>query len=69
MAISTDSIIHYTDSFDNITSILKEGFRIYYCAEILNVGESKVSKAAHPMVTFCDIPLSDSKQHFNAYGK
>ncbi len=68
MAISTNSIIHYTDSLDTIKSILTEGFRIRYCAEILLMGEGQ-SRAAHPMISFCDIPLSDSRQHFDAYGK
>jgi len=69
MAISTNSIIHYTDSLDKIKSILTEGFRIKYCAEVLKLGKKGSSQAAHPMVSFCDIPLSDSKQHFDAYGK
>lgn len=69
MAISTNSIIHYTDSLDIIKSILIEGFRIKYCAEVLKLGENGSSQAAHPMVSFCDIPLSDSKQHFDTYGK
>jgi hypothetical protein len=69
MAISTNSIIHYTDSIEAIKSILKEGFRIKYCAEILKIGKSGQSKAAHPMVSFCDIPLSHSQNHFGAYGK
>ena len=69
MAISTNSIIHYTDSLDILKSILREGFRIKYCAEVLRLGKKGASKAAHPMVSFCDIPLSDSKQHFDAYGK
>ncbi len=69
MAISTNSIIHYTDSFEKITSILQEGFRIKYCAEVLKLWKTRSSKAAHPMISFCDIPLSDSKQHFDAYGK
>lgn len=69
MAISTNSIIHYTNSFDIITSILRDGFRIKYCSEILRLGKNRQSRAAHPMVSFCDIPLSDSKQHFEAYGK
>ncbi|WP_299051763.1 abortive infection system antitoxin AbiGi family protein [uncultured Polaribacter sp.] len=69
MAISTNSIIHYTDSFDILTLILKEGFKVKYCVEKLNLGKSGKSHAAHPMISFCDIPLSDSEQHFDAYGK
>lgn len=68
MAISTNSIIHYTNSFNALKSILKEGFKIRYCLEELELHDEG-SIAAHPMVSFCDIPLSDSKQHFAAYGK
>lgn len=67
MAISSNSIIHYTDSLENIESILSEGFRIKYCAERL-FGETTNSYAAHPMVSFCDIPLSQSHKHFKSYG-
>jgi len=67
MAISTDSIIHYTDSLAAIKGILNEGFRIKYCSEKLVLARGS-SHAAHPMVSFCDIPLSDSIQHFDAYG-
>lgn len=69
MAISTNSIIHYTNSIDNLSSILQEGFRVKYCTERLNLGGRKYSSAAHPMVSFCDIPLSNSARHFEAYGK
>lgn len=68
MAISTNSIIHYTDSLNTLNSILIEGFKITYCSEKLNLGSSG-SSAAHPIISFCDIPLSDSKQHFDVYGK
>lgn len=68
MAISTNSIIHYTNSYKSLTSILKEGFKIRYCLEEIELHDGG-SIAAHPMVSFCDIPLSDSKQHFAAYGK
>src|ERR1700744_314447 len=68
MAISTNSIIHYTDSYEALTGILGEGFRVKYCLEKLRLGKG-MSRAAHPMVSFCDIPLSDSTQHFSAYGK
>jgi len=69
MAISTNSIIHYTNSFEILSSILKEGFRIKYCDERLYLGKKGSSVAAHPMISFCDIPLSNSVQHFDAYGK
>lgn len=69
MPISTDSIIHYTDSFSNLESILKEGFAIKYCAETIWLDGKDGSEAAHPMISFCDIPLSESYRHFDAYGK
>lgn len=67
MPISTNSIIHYTGTYRSLTGILNEGFRVKYCLEklILKTGNSA---AAHPMVSFCDIPLSNSKQHSAAYG-
>ena len=68
MAISTNSIIHYTDGLKILELILKEGFKIKYCEEKLKLANGN-SNAAHPMISFCDIPLSGSKQHFEAYGK
>lgn len=68
MAISTNSIIHYTGSYEALASILKEGFRVKYCLEKLHLHD-ETSNAAHPMISFCDIPLSDSTQHFSAYGR
>ena len=69
MAISTNSIIHYTDSFEKLKSILIEGFAIKYCSEKLVIDDENLSAAAHPMISFCDIPLSQSFLHFEAYGK
>lgn len=67
MAISTNSIIHYTNSIDILKAILKEGFKLKYCQEILELNDGR-SNAAHPMISFCDIPLSESIKHFEAYG-
>jgi len=69
MSISTNSIIHYTDTLPKLESILKEGLGIKYCGEILIMEEDTKSIAAHPMVSFCDIPLSSSYKHFDAYGR
>lgn len=68
MAISTNSIIHYTDTADKLKGILREGFRVKYCGEILKMEKEVSSRAAHPMISFCDIPLSHSNEHFGAYG-
>ena len=67
MAISTNSIIHYTNSIDKLKAILKEGFKLKYCKEILKLDDGQ-SNAAHPMISFCDIPLSESIKHFETYG-
>jgi hypothetical protein len=68
MAISTNSIIHYTDTLEKLSAILCEGLAIKYCAERLQIDTDIKSLAAHPMISFCDIPLSNSYKHFNAYG-
>lgn len=67
MAISTNSIIHYTKSIGILKLILKEGFKLKYCDESLKLKDGS-SAAAHPMVSFCDIPLSESQKHFESYG-
>ncbi len=69
MAISTNSIIHYTDTIDKLEAILKEGLGVKYCDETLVMEEDTKSFAAHPMISFCDIPLSHSYKHFDAYGR
>ena len=68
MAFSTNLIIHYTSSLAILMAILDEGFKIKYCNEELRLGIGS-SNTAHPMVSFCDIPLSNSQNHFNAYGE
>jgi hypothetical protein len=69
MAISTNSIIHYTDKLENLKRIIVEGFAIKYCSEKLEIENALSSYAAHPMISFCDIPLSQSSKHFDAYGR
>lgn len=74
MASSTNSVIHYTDSIEKVRLILSEGFRVKYCVERINVqsptpGEGVVYlHGAFPMVCFCDIPLSEVKNHLASYG-
>lgn len=67
MAISTNSVIHYTESLVNIKGILKDGFKVKYCSEHLTTKGGNFT-GAYAMVSFCDIPLSEIKKHLDSYG-
>ncbi|MGC4038811.1 MAG: abortive infection system antitoxin AbiGi family protein [Chitinophagaceae bacterium] len=70
MAISTNSVIHYTGEINNLKGILEcEGFRLKYCSEALDILLNNSLLAAIPIVSFCDIPLSEVKNHIDSYGQ
>ncbi len=74
--ISSNTLFHFTTNKENIISILKEGFKPHLCMEDLNIvlqdkptkEEKEELEHAIPMVCFCDIPLSQSKNHLDTYG-
>lgn len=74
--LSANTLFHFTDSFDNLESILKYEFYPKYCLENWNLvvpaieGEkaSEQREIAIPMVSFCDIPLSQIRKHVRYYG-
>lgn len=74
--ISSNTLFHFTKNEENIISILKEGFKPHLCKEDLNFvlqdnpteEEAEELQLAIPMVCFCDIPLSQSKNHLSTYG-
>ena len=68
MSVSSNSIIHYTDRLENITGIIREGFRIKYCSERITTRGGQKYEKAFPMVCFCDLPLTHSLNHIKQYG-
>ncbi|MFA4828498.1 MAG: abortive infection system antitoxin AbiGi family protein [Thermodesulfovibrionales bacterium] len=65
--ISSNTVFHFTN-WGNLLSILKEGFYPRYSLENLPVSTDGNVKLAIPMVSFCDIPLSQIKEHVKTYG-
>src|SRR5271157_1052471 len=67
--LSANTLFHFTGSPDNLESILRNEFHPRYCLEnwnILNLKE--LNEIAIPMVSFCDIPLSQIRKHVRYYG-
>lgn len=67
MGLSSNTLIHLTKSREAIIGILQDNFRINYCVENINTPNGSIN-AAFPMVSFCDIPLSEIKNHISKYG-
>ncbi len=68
MGISSNSIVHFTDSKQALKSILKNNFKIHYCKEEICFNDDNTFQIAVPMVSFCDITLSQVKTHMQKYG-
>lgn len=68
MALSSNSIIHFTKSIDNLKGILENNFKLNFCEEIIKVQDRTVGIMI-PMICFCDIPLSEVKIHITKYGR
>lgn len=75
LTISSNTLFHFTSNIENVLSILQYGFRPHFCLENLNFIFStdpymrKRLIHAFPMVCFCDIPLSQTKNHMKTYGE
>jgi hypothetical protein len=66
--ISSETLFHFTRTFENLKGILKNEFHPRYSPEILEFKGKNVGEFAYPMVCFCDIPLSQVKEHLKTYG-
>ncbi|HAS8438965.1 TPA: DUF3265 domain-containing protein, partial [Vibrio vulnificus] len=67
MTLSSNSIIHFTNSENALKGILTSDFKVKYCKERVNLNGTVIEFCA-PMVSFCDIPLSKVKDHIFKYG-
>jgi hypothetical protein len=67
MGLSSNSIIHFTAKLSNLKGILNDGFDIRYCRETC-YSKSKHRDLLVPMVSFCDTPFSQIKEHIKSYG-
>ena len=72
MPVSSNSLFHFTNKYEHLLNILKNNFRPHYSLENFNTvfpGPSQeYLELAIPMVCFCDIPLSQTREHISTYG-
>ncbi|MCD4704609.1 hypothetical protein K8R66_00875 [bacterium] len=65
--LSSDTLFHYTTSFDIIKKILTEGFKPNYSLENFEFLFEEVGNIKNhhfiPMVCFCDLPISSAKEY------
>lgn len=66
MPLSSNSILHFTKTSAALKGILQDNFKVKYCLEMIHLSD-ELNYAA-PMVSFCDIPLSQIKDHIGKYG-
>ena len=71
--LSSDTLFHYTKRFKALLKVLKEGFRPNHSIEnfdfLINDNSKSKSNYFIPMVCFCDIPISSTKNHIKKYGR
>lgn len=67
MSISPSTLFHFTNK-PGLKGILKDNFKLKYCLEKLPNGKDD-GRIAIPMVSFCDIKISEIVEHISKYGQ
>ena len=70
MNIYSNSFFHRVKYYNIIELILEQGFKAFYCKEEIFLGKNRTSAyIGIPMVSFCDIPLSNvANNHYGKFG-
>lgn len=73
MVISSNALFHFTKTKEDLLDILVNGFRARYClenlSELFSTEDDERWQVAFPMICFCDLPLSQLREHVNFYGR
>jgi len=71
-ALTSNTLFHFTSSLENLVGILTNELQPHYSLEDFSVLRKRLPKddmaIAFPMVSFCDIPLSQASNHMSTYG-
>jgi hypothetical protein len=66
------TLFHFTDNFAKLVGILESDFKPHYCLEDLRLatfgGGTDEDRWAVPMTCFCDLRLSQIREHLDDYG-
>ncbi|MBS0536977.1 MAG: hypothetical protein JSR72_23200 [Proteobacteria bacterium] len=62
-------LFHFTDKKEKLLGILNGYFKVSYALERIEGANGKVREFAAPMVSFCDLRLSELPGHMKNYGK
>ena len=70
MSLSSNVLFHFTDSVHHLVDILTNEFRPHFCLEDFRLVMPTVKEPcwAFPLISFCDIPLSQASRHMTTYG-
>ncbi len=67
MPVSSNTLFHFTKTLDNLFGILENDFIPKYSLEKFYINKKKL-EFAFPMVCFCDIPITQFRNHWKVYG-
>jgi len=69
VTVSSNTLFHFTNSYDRLKSILELEFEPRFCLEHSPTrDDGSPFEYAVPMVCFCDLPLSQTSTHLAFYG-